>query len=102
MDDAGFYGIAIDGEGALCTPLTSNAGPPAVLRPAAAERGARGSRAACCPTTFDCGWGLRTLAAGASRFNPMSYHNGSVWPHDTAHLRRRHGALRRAQAARRG
>ena len=30
------------------------------------------------------GWGIRTLAAGQVRYNPMSYHNGSVWPHDTA------------------
>ena len=33
---------------------------------------------------FLTGWGLRTLASSAVRFNPMSYHNGSVWPHDTA------------------
>jgi glycogen debranching enzyme len=30
------------------------------------------------------GWGLRTLSTQAQRYNPMSYHNGSVWPHDTA------------------
>jgi glycogen debranching enzyme len=30
------------------------------------------------------GWGLRTLAKGESRYNPMSYHNGSIWPHDNA------------------
>ena len=30
------------------------------------------------------GWGIRTLASGEIRFNPMSYHNGSVWPHDNA------------------
>ncbi len=30
------------------------------------------------------GWGLRTLGAGEPRYNPVSYHNGSVWPHDTA------------------
>jgi glycogen debranching enzyme len=30
------------------------------------------------------GWGIRTLSAGAPRFNPMSYHNGSIWPHDNA------------------
>ena len=33
---------------------------------------------------IDNGWGLRTLAQDQPRFNPMSYHNGSVWPHDTA------------------
>ncbi len=30
------------------------------------------------------GWGIRTLSAEATRYNPMSYHNGSVWPHDNA------------------
>jgi glycogen debranching enzyme len=30
------------------------------------------------------GWGIRTLSSRALRYNPMSYHNGSVWPHDTA------------------
>jgi glycogen debranching enzyme len=33
---------------------------------------------------FNSGWGIRTLAQGEVRYNPMSYHNGSVWPHDTA------------------
>ena len=33
---------------------------------------------------FNNGWGIRTLAQDQPRFNPMSYHNGSVWPHDTA------------------
>jgi glycogen debranching enzyme len=31
-----------------------------------------------------CGWGVRTLSAVEKRFNPMSYHNGSIWPHDNA------------------
>ena len=30
------------------------------------------------------GWGVRTLATGMPRYNPMSYHNGSIWPHDNA------------------
>lgn len=33
---------------------------------------------------FFSGWGVRTLAMGAARYNPLSYHNGSVWPHDNA------------------
>lgn len=32
------------------------------------------------------GWGVRTLGAGEVRYNPLSYHNGSVWPHDNALL----------------
>ena len=35
------------------------------------------------PSLF-CGWGMRTIASGEARYNPMSYHNGSVWPHDNA------------------
>jgi glycogen debranching enzyme len=33
---------------------------------------------------FFTGWGIRTVAGGEARFNPISYHNGSVWPHDNA------------------
>ena len=35
------------------------------------------------PESFS-GWGIRTVASGAARYNPMSYHNGSIWPHDNA------------------
>jgi glycogen debranching enzyme len=35
------------------------------------------------PEVFS-GWGVRTVSSTAARFNPMSYHNGSVWPHDSA------------------
>jgi len=33
---------------------------------------------------FFSGWGIRTVAKGEARYNPMSYHNGSIWPHDNA------------------
>ena len=33
---------------------------------------------------FYSGWGIRTLADDELLYNPMSYHNGSIWPHDTA------------------
>ena len=33
---------------------------------------------------FFSGWGIRTVATGEARYNPMSYHNGSIWPHDNA------------------
>jgi glycogen debranching enzyme len=83
MQDAGFYGIAIDGEGQLCTPQGSNGGHVLFAGLAAPERAARVTRRLLSPD-FDSGWGIRTLAAGTVRFNPMSYHNGSVWPHDSA------------------
>ena len=33
---------------------------------------------------FFSGWGIRTVALGEARYNPMSYHDGSIWPHDNA------------------
>ena len=83
MEECGFYGIAIDGEGELCTPEASNAGHllfTGLVSPDRAERVTRRLLS----KRFNCGWGLRTLAEGQARFNPMSYHNGSVWPHDTS------------------
>ena len=83
MPDADFYGIALDGNNALCEVEGSNPGhllftglPHADRAEKVAERLLSGS--------FFSGWGLRTLATDQPRFNPMSYHNGSVWPHDTA------------------
>ncbi|HDY4422961.1 TPA: amylo-alpha-1,6-glucosidase, partial [Burkholderia multivorans] len=87
MPESGFYGIALDGHGDLCRVLASNAGHllafglPEHAR-GAAVAGVLGS------TLFQTGWGVRTLAAGQPRFNPMAYHNGSVWPHDNALIAR--------------
>ncbi|MGU7773914.1 amylo-alpha-1,6-glucosidase [Burkholderia sp. MR1-5-21] len=83
MPEASFYGIALDGHGELCRVLASNAGHLLAFGLPDAARGAAvadvlGS------TLFQTGWGVRTLAAGQPRFNPMAYHNGSVWPHDNA------------------
>lgn len=83
MEDEGFYGIAIDGAGALCRVAASNPGHLLYCGLPSAERAALVmERLSGAP--FDSGWGLRTLARDAVNFNPMSYHNGSVWPHDTA------------------
>jgi glycogen debranching enzyme len=83
MEDAGFYGIAVDGAGALCTPHTSNVGHLLFTGLPSPARAARVTHCLLSPG-FNSGWGLRTLASGQVRFNPMSYHNGSVWPHDTS------------------
>lgn len=83
LEEAGFYGIAIDGSGVLCRVLTSNPGHLLFVglpRPDRAEHVIGHLLSA----AFDSGWGIRTVAVGQARFNPMSYHNGSVWPHDTA------------------
>ena len=71
------------GDGALCRPLTSNVGHLLFVGLPQPER-ARRVRDRFASSEFASGWGLRTLAIGEARFNPMSYHNGSVWPHDTA------------------
>ena len=83
MEDEGFYGVAIDGEGQLCRPLTSNAGHLLFVGLPSAERAEQVGRRLL-SGRFLTGWGLRTLASGEVRNNPMSYHNGSIWPHDTA------------------
>ena len=83
LADLGFYAVAIDGEGKVCRVETSNPGHLLFFGAPSEKRAARVARRLLSPA-FDCGWGLRTLAAGGVRYNPMSYHNGSVWPHDTA------------------
>jgi glycogen debranching enzyme len=83
MEESGFYGIALDGHGELCRVMASNAGHLLAFGLPSRERGeavVRGLES----TLFHTGWGVRTLAAGQARFNPMAYHNGSVWPHDNA------------------
>jgi len=83
MPEENFYALAIDGSGQPCRVKASNAGHllfckvPDESRARAVSEGLLSSR-------FASGWGIRTLAEGEVRFNPMSYHNGSVWPHDTA------------------
>jgi glycogen debranching enzyme len=83
MPDKGFYGIAIDGAGDLCQVRGSNPGHLLFSGLPEAGRGMQTGRQLLSPA-FNSGWGVRTLAHGEARFNPMSYHNGSVWPHDTA------------------
>jgi glycogen debranching enzyme len=82
-EDIGTYALALDGVGEPCRVRTSNAGHVlfgGLASPDKARRVADGLMAA----PFFSGWGIRTVAIGESRYNPMSYHNGSIWPHDNA------------------
>lgn len=81
--DKGFYALAIDGAGRACTPRTSNVGHLLFTGVPAPERAAQVTGDLLTPKFLN-GFGVRTLATGEARFNPMSYHNGSIWPHDTA------------------
>ena len=83
MEDEGLYGIAIDGHGQLCRVRSSNPGHLLFCGLPSPDRAKRVIKRLLTPK-FQSGWGIRTLAMGEARFNPMSYHNGSVWPHDTA------------------
>jgi len=83
IEEFGTYALAIDGEGAPCTVRASNAGHLLYVGLPSPERAARVIENLAGPRFFT-GWGIRTLADLELPFNPMSYHNGSVWPHDTA------------------
>jgi glycogen debranching enzyme len=83
MEEHGTYGIAIDGHGQLCRVPASNPGHLLFCGLPAPDR-ARRVTECLLSAPFQSGWGIRTLGTGQARFNPMSYHNGSVWPHDTA------------------
>ena len=77
------YALALDGAKQSCRVRTSNAGQvlfTGIAQPDRAIQVARGLL----DNNFFSGWGIRTVARGEARFNPMSYHNGSIWPHDNA------------------
>ncbi len=80
-EDIGTYALALDGEKRPCRVRTSNAGHALFAGIASPERAAVVAETLMSPDSFS-GWGVRTLARGEARYNPMSYHNGSVWPHD--------------------
>lgn len=82
-DELANYGIARDGDDALCRVRTSNVGH-LLYTGLPRRRRARQVIRQLCSAAFDGGWGIRTLANDQARFNPMSYHDGSVWPHDVA------------------
>jgi glycogen debranching enzyme len=82
-DDIGTYALALDGEKRPCRIRASNPGHCLFTGIASLPHAARTADTLMDDRSFG-GWGIRTVAAGAARYNPMSYHNGSVWPHDNA------------------
>jgi len=79
----GLYALALDGGKNPCRVGASNAGHVLFAGLADPDHAARVAENLMSPNFFS-GWGIRTLATGEARYNPMSYHNGSVWPHDNA------------------
>jgi glycogen debranching enzyme len=82
-EEIGSYAIALDGKKQQCRVRTSNAGH-ALYCGIATKDLARRVAQTLLDVPSHCGWGVRTVAAGEARYNPMSYHNGSVWPHDNS------------------
>lgn len=82
-EEIGTFALALDGRKRPCAVVSSNAGHTLLTGIALPDREKR-----VVSRLFDghsySGWGIRTIAEGQARFNPMSYHNGSVWPHDNS------------------
>jgi glycogen debranching enzyme len=77
------YALALDGAKKPCAVRASNAGQVLFTGIADPARAALVAQGLLRPDFFS-GWGIRTVARGEARYNPMSYHNGSIWPHDNA------------------
>src|SRR5262245_9068294 len=82
-EDLSTYALALDGDKRPCRVRTSNAGQCLFTGIARPDRARRVAQTLISPGFFS-GWGIRTVASTEARYNPMSYHNGSIWPHDNA------------------
>ena len=82
-DELSMFALALDGKKRQCCVRSSNAGHCLFSGIASATQTIRTMDSLCSPGFFS-GWGVRTIAAEERRYNPMSYHNGSIWPHDNA------------------
>ena len=82
-EELGTYALALDGDKKPCRVHSSNAGQVLVSEIASRERAHRVADNLLMPEMFS-GWGIRTLSMDAPRYNPISYHDGSIWPHDNA------------------
>ena len=82
-DDLSTYALALDGAKKPCRVVSSNAGHALLTGIAAPDRAERVVDTLLGGACFS-GWGVRTVARSAARYNPISYHNGSIWPHDNA------------------
>jgi len=83
MPDAKFIAQALDGQKHQVKAITSNPGHCLWMRVLDRTRAELVTRRLMAPDMFT-GWGIRTLSERAVNYDPCSYHNGSVWPFDTA------------------
>jgi glycogen debranching enzyme len=80
-EELSVYALALDGAKQPCRVVSSNSGQVLLTGIAGEERAQRVAQTLLGPACFS-GWGIRTLGQSEPHYNPMSYHNGSVWPHD--------------------
>ncbi|MFI6507428.1 glycogen debranching N-terminal domain-containing protein [Streptosporangium sp. NPDC050855] len=83
LPDRGHYAVALDGAGRAVDSLASNMGHCLWTGIVDEDHAGRVAEQLLSPRMFT-GYGVRTLAGDMGAYNPMSYHNGSVWPHDNA------------------
>ena len=99
LEDRGYYALALDGSKRPVETLTSNPGHCLWSRIVDDDKAPKVIRRLLSPA-LSSGWGIRTLAARQAPYDPIGYHTGSVWPHDTAliaHGMRRYGFDREAR-----
>lgn len=82
-EELGTYAIALDGDKQPCLIRSSNVGHCLYTGIVKAPHARQAADALMAENSFS-GWGVRTVPSGQIRYNPMSYHDGSVWPHDNA------------------
>ncbi|MDP9009151.1 MAG: amylo-alpha-1,6-glucosidase [Pseudomonadota bacterium] len=80
-EELSVYALALDGFKQPCRVVSSNSGQVLLTGIADPKRALRVAQVLLGPACFS-GWGIRTLGLSEPHYNPMSYHNGSVWPHD--------------------
>ena len=91
MPDRGYYAIALDGKKRQVDACASNMGHCLWVGLVDEDKAPQVAERLMSPEMFS-GWGVRTLASDMGAYNPASYHNGSVWPHDNAIIA--HGLMR--------
>ncbi|MEV1145574.1 glycogen debranching N-terminal domain-containing protein [Micromonospora sp. NPDC049799] len=85
VDDGGYYALALDPDGRQCDVLSSNVGHLLWSGIVDHDRAEKIAQHLVGPRLFS-GWGVRTLAEGEVRYNPVGYHNGTIWPFENSFI----------------
>jgi glycogen debranching enzyme len=100
LEEERYYALALDGDKKPVRTITSNPGQALWTGVVDDRKAGAVIKRLLSPEMFS-GWGIRTVAKKAAIYNPMSYHNGSIWPHDNALIVRglkRYGRLKEVES----